>query len=317
MSDERDTPATGPLTIDDVLDRAYSEPEGPPEAEETEADQTVEEESGEDEPDAPEEAEAEAPEPEEAEEAQVLTLDEYGDVLVRIGDDADPMPLSEIAKGTLRQADYTRKTQELASERKRLEAEATEREQALAEREAAINARLAEVEEPEPDWTKLADELDPWEFNKRRAEWETKRVKTEEARRRAEADFEARKEAFLRKTAEIAREKIPEWTSADAFKENAAGRRQAALDAGFTAEEYDAAMDFRYAVLLEKARRFDALQKGSPEVEKKVRKAPKVLKPGASQGSKADREAAEKAATRKKLAKPHSMKDRLRLMGYE
>lgn len=102
-----------------------------------------------------------------------LSLDEYGDhmVTVKIDGEEVEMTLKEALSAGMRQADYTRKTQELASERERLAqvarlAEWLEKDPAGTIRELTkalgVDAAQALVEE--------AEELDPEEARLRRLE---------------------------------------------------------------------------------------------------------------------------------------------------
>jgi len=274
------------------------------ETEEVEAEAEAEET---DEPDEPEETD-EGPE-------QVLTVEEYGDVLVDV--DGEPTPLSEVLAGTQRQADYTRKTQALAEERKKAQAEIAEKQAALDAREQQLRDLEAELGEEEPDWAKLAEE-DPLGYGVEKEKWERK----QKVRAQREAELKQRqekaKQEFIAQTADVAVQKIPEWADVKKFDEGAAARKAAALEAGFTEEEYRSTPDFRIAVLLEKAARYDALQgeqsKKSVRAEKKIAKAPKVLKPGASKGD-TDPKQERRAAFQNRLSKPISSSEITKQLG--
>lgn len=56
-------------------------------------------------------------------EPNILDLSEFSDAVVQVGDEL--VPVSELPNGFLRQSDYTRKTQEVAEQRKELERAAT------------------------------------------------------------------------------------------------------------------------------------------------------------------------------------------------
>jgi len=287
-------------------EEAAQEPEEEVEAEEVEA--------GEAEAEAEETDELDEPE-DEGEDSQILTVEEYGDVLVDL--DGEPTPLSEVLKGTQRQADYTRKTQALAEERKQLETEMQQRQQEMEAREQQLQQLEAELGEQEPDWEKLAEE-DPLGYNHERAKWEKK----QKARTARQAEIQRRQEEakreFVGKTVDVAVQKFPEWQDVKKFDATAAQRKQAAMDAGFTEEEYASTPDFRIAVLLEKAARYDAMQQeqGNRRVraEKKIAKAPKVLKPGASKGD-TDPKQERRAAFQKRLSKPISSSEITKSLG--
>lgn len=310
--DDSDTPETGPLSIDDYLD-SKAPPEDTPDKqveEETEVEPEVEAE-------AEAEAESEAEDEPEADEdgPQVLTVEEYGDVLIKVGDETTT--LAELQKGTLRQSDYSRKTQDLARERKEMQAEIAAREEALEARERQLNEQFAQLD-AEPDWLKLAQE-DPLGYIEQKAQWEAKSAKASAAKRDLEQRQQKAVREFSRKTAEIAVSKIPEWTDAEKFDAGGEARKRVALDAGFTEAEYSQVYDFRLAVLLEKAARYDSMSADTSAknvaAEKRIAKAPKVLKPGQS-SSKADKAQAEKAAREKRLRGPVDMHTYLSAKGY-
>lgn len=314
MAENVDNPFGEPMSMQEALERADSltrakeaEPTQPPQEAEPELDETAD--AVEDDAEEIQDAEPED------DGTQVLTADEYGDVLVAVGD--EQVALSELINGNLRQQDYTRKTQSAAEERKRLEAEFSDREKALAAREQQLAAQLAELEPQEPDWEKLAED-DPLGWPAEKAKWDKAQAKRKAMQEQAQQQQQQQMLEFKRLTSEKAIEAIPEWGEPGKFQENVEARRAAALQAGFTAEEYNSAVDMRLAVLLEKAARYDAMQKdGSAKkaaLDKKLAKAPKVLKPGQSRGD-SDPAAERRAAIQKRLSKPITSRELKGLIG--
>lgn len=309
MSDTQDT---GPLTIDQILDARETSEETPPaeeittdpvepDQEELAADDVVEDDAEDADP-----AEDEAPEAEADEGPQVLTLEEYGDVQIQIGEEVTT--LKDLQKGTLRQSDYTRKTQEIAQQAKELEA----KEAAIADKQRQLDAAILDAsgEEPEPDWIKLAEE-DPLGYPLARATWEKRQRERSAA---MQAQQQAQQQAaieFRAKTAQKALEVYPSWTTAEDYKRDEPKRRELALTL-FSQEEYDGAMDMRLAALLQMAVEGKTQASAAKVAEKKLGKAPKVLKPGSSK-TKADRKAADQAARKRKLSRPHSIDDVLNI----
>lgn len=304
-----DTPQAGPLSIDDVLNGLEERPAPTEDQEEQSADTEVEEteeevevaETEEETDDAESEAEEEGPE--------VYALDEYGEIAIALPDGTQTT-LTDLHKGTLRQADYTRKTTELSQERKALE----ERESALADRERQLNEQLASLDEQEPDWLAMAEE-DPLGWQTQKLQWDQKQAERSKKKAEAEAAEQKRLESFRKQSAAIAVEKMPEWVDGAKFQATAEARKQAALAAGFTEQEFAGAVDFRLAVLLEKAARYDAGQTKVKVAQKKIAKAPKVVKPGTSV-SKADKEQAARAAKRKQRSGPMTMDQMLNTIDY-
>lgn len=300
---DSDNPQAGPLTIDEYLDSRPA-PEGQAEPEPEEEQEEVTEGVEASEEAEPETDEQDEPEAEGEEAPEVYSVDEYGEISVALPDGTQTT-LKDLAQGNLRQADYSRKTAELAKARKELEAE----EQRLKDYEQQLNQQLASLDEPEPDWEKLAEE-DPLGLPLEQVKWQKKQAEKAERKRKATEAEEQRRQQFMRASAEVAVERMPEWSDPKAFEQSAEARKKAALEAGFTEQEYQSVVDFRLAVLLEKAARYDAGQAKVQATNKKLSKVPKVVKPGASV-SKADREQAEKAAKAKRLNRPMSVDEYL------
>ena len=297
---ESDNPQAGPLTIDQYLD-AHEAPEG--QADEQEEENPVTE------PEAETEVEAEAdvkdePEAEADEAPAIYPVDEYGEITISL-DDGTQTTLKDLAQGTLRQADYTRKTTELSRERKELESE----KERLTAFERQLNEQLASLDEPEPDWQKLAEE-DPLGLPLEQIKWQKKQAEKADRRRKAEQVEEQRRQHFMRATADVAVEKFPEWSDPKKFEEGVPRRRKVALDAGFSEAEFSAIVDLRLLPILEKAARWDAGQVKTQAANKMLAKVPKVVKPGAAV-SKADREQAERAAKVKRRKNPMSIDEYL------
>jgi hypothetical protein len=132
------------------------------------------------------------------------------------------VPKEELIRGYQREADYTRKTQKLAEERKFVESEF---QQVRAEREytsqllGQLQQKLQEYEPPEPDWNRLEVE-DPTEYARQwtshqRRQQQKYAIQAEELRIAQLQNADAQKHIHATLAAETARlkEKIPEWNS--------------------------------------------------------------------------------------------------------
>ena len=306
-----DTQNTGPLSIEDALN-AFETSQGTTPAEEVKDEIKTEEADAVDQADEADEVETvedDAPDAEEAEESQILTMEEYGDVQIQVGEDV--MTLADLHKGTLRQADYTRKTTELASERKELEAARQE----LAEKQRQLDVAIlnATGDEKEPDWAAMAED-DPLGYVSEKAKWDAKQSQKRaamEAQRKAHVEAAVQMRA---QTSEIALKVFPSWADETEFQKGEPARRALAQEVGFSEQEYNSVNDFRLAALLEMAVKGKSKQADAKIAEKKIRKAPKVLKPGTSK-NKADRQAADMAARKAKLNRPHSIEEALNIRG--
>ena len=312
-----DTPETGPQSIDDILDTQFSEQEEPTEAvEEAPQEVTEEVETSAEESDVEETEEQtvneEQTDPEQAEqEPQHLDLGDYGEVTIPIIVDGveTRVNLSEAAKGYQLQADYSRKTAALATDRKQMETAIQQERAELADKQRLLDEQLAQSIEQEPDWEAMARD-NPLEYLPAKENWLKKQAAQQDALARSQQATQSQTHEFRQRTAEVAIQSMPEWGTDEGFAKNAQGRMTAALGAGFTEVEYNGAVDYRLAVLLEKASRYDAMQNQNAVVEKKLATVPKVLKPGRSKG-KADVQVERRAAVNRKLDQPHSMEAHL------
>lgn len=264
-----------------------------------------------DKPDAEEAETTEAaPEPQdEPEEAEEEPKPRYK---VKVQGEEVEVDLDELLNGYSRQSDYQRKTQALAEERKTTEAEKQRQQQITAQLIEAYQ-KAATGDDKEPDWTKLADEADPWEFNRQRAGWEAKQNARAEAARRAQELQHRRVMEIATHEAQQLRAKVPEWNDPAKFKaEYDDIISVAAAEYGFRDDEVRNALDHRVLLALRDAVELRKLRKSKPDADKRVAAAPKVVKPG-STPPKADR-ATDIEAHRNKLKRTGKAEDAVALL---
>ena len=238
------------------------------------------------------EAETEEPEVEEQEaehveetETDVETEDqeeveEANGVLLTL-DDGTPLTADEIRKSYLREADYTRKTQKLATERRAVEAEAKAR-------HSALDAALASVKpEPEPDWEAVSRSDPDWQIKKLQFD------KRNQERQNAIAILKQEQQSVLQRSKENAVADLQsgvyrkDWKSNDVMnKDLQATSVFAAERLGFGLQELDNIADPRAIMALDMARRFADTQGKVQTAKKKVVNKPKVIKPGVKTGLK-------------------------------
>lgn len=254
----------------------------------------------------PEEPEAqETEETQEYEAAQDDEGEEYEEEVqetpkyrVKAGDEEMEVDLDELVKGYSRTADYTRKTQALAEQRKAIEAEAQKVQEAkvlrdqYAQRLQLIEQMLAQ--QPEEDLSALKD-TDPIGYAVKvaeRAEREKQLAAVRQEREAVLAKQQAEHQQFLqqhlRQEAERLVAVIPEY--ADEVKGELVKReiRDYAKSIGFSDQELSQVYDHRAVVSLWKAAQYDKLMKSKPGAVKKVAEAPKTLKPGTGTSQQAD-----------------------------
>lgn len=267
----------------DAFGRIFAPEEGeteePAEVEAAEAASETDAEEADAEPVAEQETESEAdeaatpPAP-----APVVTLD-----------DGTELTADEVKKSYLRQADYTRKTQALAEERKTAAAEA---EQVRAER-STYAERLTQLEAvlsqqlPNADGLDAIRQTDPAEYAARmaditRQQQQLATVQMERQRVLQQQSEEAAKQhsQYLASERDRLLEAVPEW-GADPTKAQAdlAEMRSVGQAYGFSDQELDQVADHRAILLLRDAMAYRREKAARAKVQPKIAKAP-VLKPG-------------------------------------
>lgn len=234
--------------------------------------------------------EDEAPEGETKEEKEVRLLK------VKLDGMEQELPETEVTAGYLRQKDYTQKTQALAEERKRFEAEERaavkqEREYYASRIDALEEAIAALTSEQEPDWEAMAKTETPEEFSRKFTAWkkgtaQREAVKAEQARVRALHEQETLRERATRlgQEQEKLEAAIPDLKDPEKGKVLREDLRAYAKSVHqFTDDDIDNIEDHRALVILHKARLYDESQKKRPAVEAKVEKAIAGLKPTGAQ----------------------------------
>ena len=226
------------------------------------------------------------------------------------------VPKDELIRGYQREADYTRKTQKLAEERKLVESEFQqvrgEREQ-YAQVLGQLQHKLREFEPPEPDWNRLEVE-DPTEYARQwtshqRRQQQQFAVQAEQERlnkvQQAELD-RLLKEAIAKEVVSL-KEKIPEWSSPEKAKAEGMALLDYGQKLGFSEYELSTISDSRQLLALHKAWKYDQMMSKRPEFQAKIKKAPKMASPG-SAGSVSSK-SSDLNNAKKRLAQTGSVRD--------
>jgi hypothetical protein len=287
------------------------------ETDEVEASGDVEAEAGE-QGEVPEEVEASS-ESEESEESK--QPDEPPTFTVKIDGKEEAVPLDELLKGYQRTADYTRKTQALAEQRKAAEAElnAVREERATySQLLTALQQQLQQQQESPVDMERLYRE-DPIEWVRQ----------TELARQRSEKlaasqaelqrlntlqqqEVQRAMQARLKEEASLLVSAIPEWRDEKTAKAEKSALIDFGVKEGFTPDDLKGVVDHRVVKVLRKAMMFDQIMSKQQSIKPNV-VAPKAktVAPGNPQAAKV--QVNEITRARQRLAKTGSVKDAARL----
>ena len=295
-----DTTESGNLTVTDAasaIEGMLSAPEDStqeqPEVVEEQTEEVAEVEETETEPEVEEEAEAEeeveeeseVEEPEEVEEEQTFTIKAAGE--------EKEVTLDELKKSYQLGSDYTKKTQEVAEQRKVIEQEAKAiiearqvRDEYSQKLKAVENYLLSNNDTPE-DLAAMS-ENDPIGYAKVVADMTLKKehlqsVQAEQQRlaQQQQSDRAAQLEQFVQEEAQKLTVSLPEFSDKAKGEQVRNDIRSYGKKVGFTDEELSQVYDSRHVLVLHKAAQYDKLMAGKAGVKKKVAKAPKTVKSGA------------------------------------
>lgn len=289
-----------------------TETDAQPEEEKSESDESDEVESAEPQDETEEPSEDVESEEEEGEEEEPIN-DKF---VVKVDGKELEVSKDELLRGYQREADYTRKTQKLAEERRMVESEFQqvrgEREQ-YAQILGQLQQKLQEFEPVEPDWNEL-EANDPIEYAR---QWTThqRRVQQQAAIQQEQQRLNTARQEELRKqmqsvlVSETARLKdaIPEWKSADVAKTEGKALIEYGQKLGFSEQELGSITDSRALVALRKAWKYDDMMSKRPELQAKIKKAPRMIAPG-STGSVSSK-TGELNSAKKRLAQTGRVKD--------
>jgi hypothetical protein len=272
----------------------YLEPEEdkPEEAQiESQADETVEEE-------IVEEEELQA---DDFEETETETLDDEQDEIeeqnepqlysVKVNGEDVEVTIDELQSSYSRQADYTRKTQELAQQRKSVEEQKSE----VAKNEAIykellpkMEAALSESLGTEPDWETLYSN-DPIGYVRERDLWNEKQQKLQAVQAeqtRLQEEEQVKQQEQIQKYMQYGEKQIlnhvPEWKDKTIQQEEKLAIRDHAInDLGFTAEEINQVYDYRLLLGLRNSWMQNKTQKAvKKKPTQKASARNRVAKPG-------------------------------------
>ena len=258
--------------------------------EDTEEAEEVEEE-------APEEEEGQAEEEteeevEEEEEETEIVAEKDLKYTIKVDGEELEVGIEELKNGYQRQADYTRKSQALAEQRKETEAIQSERQRLEQERQMYANglqmlqeqqnSKLQEFEGI--NWEELKSE-DPYQYMLKKDEYRDAQEKVQNvAQQQAIIQQEQAEEAnkarahFVQQEYNRLVEALPEWNDQEStIKKDV---QEYAKSVGFLPEEINQLADHRSVLVIKKAMEYDKLTTKVAPKKKAVKKVPKVQKSG-------------------------------------
>ena len=264
----------------------------------------------------PDEEEEEGEEPDEDEETDEVEETEESDEVtlytVKVNGEDTEVSEDELIRGYSRHSDYTKKTQELAEDRRNAEAAQAqyqaeisalqqERQQYAEALSQVIQSSMAGLDQySNIDWETLKTD-DPIEYITKRDEYREiqERVRqnqyqAQQVQQQQESEMQEVKKRVLKEEHGKLVAAVPEWGEPAGQKKLATDLRAYAINQGYSTEEIGGLVDHRSLIVLMKAQKYDALQKADVK-SKKVKNKPKVVRAGTgekkSQEAKSQRKA--------------------------
>ena len=270
-------------------------------------------------------------EEESEEESEEDEVEEEPDVYaVKVDGEELEVSLDELISGYSRHSDYTRKTQEIASERSQMaelqQQWSNEITQAQAERQQYIEALGQFVQQSmvgleqytNTDWETLREE-DPIAFVTKKDEFRDAQERVRQAqaqqgieRQKQEQEFAKVKQMALQEEHKRLITAVPEWNDPEKRETLAKELSSYALSQGFKKEELQELIDHRSLIVLMKAQKYDALQKSDVK-SKKLKNKPKVIRSGKGTNKKSDTAKAKRIASMKRLKESGHLDDSVAL----
>ena len=214
---------------------------------------------------------------------------------IRVGDEEIDVPLSELTNSYMRQSDYTRKTQQVAEQRKAAEAELANvqaQRKNYADQLEVLEQSLNQGEPTQEYWEQLYTE-DPLEYTRQKDLARDRKdalaqVAVEKQRVHEEhlAELQTAAQKDLAVQHERMRELIPEWLNEEVAAKEKNDVVTYAQRQGFTPEELQGVSDARAVAMIRKAYLYDELMSKKPAAAKKTKAAPKMIKTNAPKSKK-------------------------------
>ena len=261
------------------------------------------------------------------EETEVQVAEEpadYFEVTLPGGEKAE-VTLDELQRGYSREQDYTRKTEDLAGQRRALAAEREQAQQAVEQNRQQYAQRLHELAqtvgvnlqaEQSTDWDQLKEE-DPVEFatrwadhQRKQEQFRTAQAELQHFQQEEQQKMQQQHQQVLAEQSRRLAEALPQYADEEKGEQFRNDLRSFLKNnyGGFNDNEIGSVVDARHVQLIHDAMQWRKLQDGKTTTEKKVRPLPKVVKPSA-QAQKVDTDAEQIAAKMKRARKSGSVRD--------
>ena len=221
--------------------------------------------------------------------------------------------LDELRNGYSRDADYRRKTEDLAYDKKQFQTESEKQRQDYSTKLGELNQMMSVAQQQlnaeinSADLEKLYEE-DPTEAARIEHRLKKKQEKLNQAMEKTQSEQKKQFDGFLQDQQRKLVQKMPEFSNPEKASQLKSSMKNTLNSYGFNDQEIAQVYDHRIVMLVNDAMKFRSMQKAKPNMAKKISKPGKVFSSGVKQ-SKADINLKTRKDKLSRLRKSGSTKD--------
>ena len=221
--------------------------------------------------------------------------------------------LDELRNGYSRDADYRRKTEDLAYDKKQFQTESEKQRQDYSTKLSELNQMMSVAQQQlnaeinSADLEKLYEE-DPTEAARIEHRLKKKQEKLNQAMQKTQSEQKKQFDGFLQDQQRKLVQKMPEFSNPEKASQLKTSMKSTLNSYGFNDQEIAQVYDHRIVMLVNDAMKFRNMQRAKPNMAKKISKPGKVFSSGVKQ-SKADINLKTRKDKLSRLRKSGSTKD--------
>jgi len=232
---------------------------------------------------------------------------------VKVAGQEFDVTLDELTNGYSRDADYRRKTEDLALDKKQFQAESEKQRQDYSTKLGELNQMMSVAQQQlnaeinSADLEKLYEE-DPTEAARIEHRLKKKQEKLDLAMQKTQSEQKKQFDGFLQDQQRKLVQKMPEFSNPDKASQLKTSMKSTLNSYGFNDQEIAQVYDHRIVMLVNDAMKFRSMQKAKPNMAKKISKPGRVFSSGVKQ-TKADVNLKARKDKLSRLRKSGSTKD--------
>ena len=221
--------------------------------------------------------------------------------------------LDELKNGYSRDADYRRKTEDLAYDKKQFQTESEKQRQNYSTKLSELNQMMSVAQQQlnaeinSADLEKLYEE-DPTEAARIEHRLKKKQEKLNQAMQKTQSEQKKQFDGFLQDQQRKLVQKMPEFSNPEKASQLKTSMKSTLNSYGFNDQEIAQVYDHRIVMLVNDAMKYRNLQKAKPNIAKKITKPGKVFTSGVKQ-SKSEISSKARKEKLSRLKKSGSVKD--------